>query len=442
MGLKYIEPIKTAVLILLILLSITLTFSIWTFRPNYQPIEQAPAVEVSIAEKLKLSDVILPYKLITNSGDRMTGTTDRENIKTMVDFMSTWSFRNLQEADPEVTVDEVNSMVNHPERITLFFRSPIPFGVADNLFRFGEPVTNEASFSRIVIETESDRGLVHFIGREGGRRFTAQATEIDGERLKSLTAGAEAFEPYASVEREDALDLYVPAESRPISNLTFIQQQQEVSPAEFKNALFPDPSLVERERSGEHKEIYYDIERQMTVDTQLRTLSFTDTKAESQGVSIPSELLLDSLDYVNGHSGWTNEFVLSYMDPIRKLIKYQLIVDGYPVFSDKTMTWTDITQVWGDGRVVRYSRPYYVLANPLPEETEKVLLPGTDVAEKLRTEESVDFAEVGEIIRGYDLRRDEANNTYTLEPAWFYEEDGEWQPVKKAGTGGGMGGLE
>ena len=115
-----------------------------------EAIEQAPAVEVSIAEKLKLSDVILPYKLITNSGDRMTGTTDRENIKTMVDFMSTWSFRNLQEADPEVTVDEVNSMVNHPERITLFFRSPIPFGVADNLFRFGEPVTNEVPDVRRV----------------------------------------------------------------------------------------------------------------------------------------------------------------------------------------------------------------------------------------------------------------------------------------------------
>lgn len=440
MGLKYIEPIKTAVLILLILLSITLTFSIWTFRPNYQPIEQAPAVEVSIAEKLKLSDVILPYKLISSSGDRMTGTTDRENIKTMVDFMSTWSFRNLQEADPEVTIDEVDSIVNHPESMTLFFRSPIPFGVADNLFRFSEPVTNEASFSRIVIETDSDRGLVHFIGREGGRRFTAQASEIDEERLKSLTAGAEAFEPYAAVERDEALNLYVPAESKPVSNLAFVQQ--EVSPARFKDALFPDPSLVQRERSGEHSESYYDIERQMNVDTQLRTLSFTDTKAESQGVSIPSELLLDSLDYVNGHSGWTNDFVLSSMDPIRKLIKYRLIVDGYPVFSDNPTTSTDITQVWGDGRIVRYTRPYYQLVDLVPEETEKILLSGTDVVEELRAEDSVDFAEVGEIARGYDLRRDDENNLYTLEPAWFYEENGEWQSVKKAGTGGGMGGLE
>ena len=39
MGLKYIEPIKSIILLLLVLLSITFTFSIWTYSPRLDAIE-------------------------------------------------------------------------------------------------------------------------------------------------------------------------------------------------------------------------------------------------------------------------------------------------------------------------------------------------------------------------------------------------------------------
>ena len=440
MGLKYVEHIKSAVLILLILLSVSLTFSIWTFRTNYQPIEQAPAVE-TISEKQKLGDVILPYKLIAMSEDGVTGTTGREDIGKLMDFMKTWSFQNLTEADKEVTMEEADDIISQPNTVTLFFRSPIPFGVADSLFRFADSVTTEASFSQIVIETQSDIGLIHFIGKDGGRRFTAQATGVEPEQLNDLLAGAKGLEPYGAVERETAMTLYLPATSTSVSNMTFFQQ--EVSPSRFKKALFPDITLVKQVPTGEHSEKYHDIERQMIVDTEMKTLRFNNTRmSDSEGVSIPSELLMDSLDFVNGHGGWTNEFVLSSMDPLRKQIKYRMVVEGYPVFSEITLT--EITQIWGNGQISSYARPYYQLGEPTPENAEKRLPAGTAVAEGLRTDPEVDFNQVDDIVRGYHLqliqRGEEA--LYTLEPEWFYEENGEWHPVNNAGTGGGRGGLE
>ncbi|KZE37554.1 hypothetical protein AV656_13435 [Bhargavaea cecembensis] len=441
MGLKYVEQIKSAVLILLIFLSITLTFSIWTFRPNYEPIEQAPTSDIIIDEdKQKLGDVILPYKMIAISENDLSGTTDREDIESLMDFMKTWSFQNLTEADKEITEDEANSIISQPDTVTLFFRSLIPFGVVDNLFRFSDSVTTEASFSQIVIETQSDSGLVHFIGKDGGRRFTAHATGVEPDRLNNLLAEAKEIEPYAAVEREKARTLYLPSASRSVSNMTFFQQ--DVSPDDFADALFIDKSLVQRERMGEHSERYHDTHHQMIVNTQMKTLKFTDMKVRSsnEGVSIPSELLLDSLDFVNEHGGWTNDFVLSSIDPIRNQIKYQMEIRGYPVFSD--FTFTEITQIWASGRIANYARPYYQLGDPLPENAEKRLPAGTDVVEELRTDPEVDLNEVSDIVRGYALRRDDDNNLYILEPAWFYEENEEWYSVKKAGTGGGMGGLE
>ena len=45
MGLKYVEQIKSIVLTLLVVLSVTLTFTIWTYTPTYETIEQAPVAQ-------------------------------------------------------------------------------------------------------------------------------------------------------------------------------------------------------------------------------------------------------------------------------------------------------------------------------------------------------------------------------------------------------------
>lgn len=52
MGLKYIEQVKSVVLVLLILLSFSLTFAIWTYSPVIQS-NEGTTVDIAIAEKRK-----------------------------------------------------------------------------------------------------------------------------------------------------------------------------------------------------------------------------------------------------------------------------------------------------------------------------------------------------------------------------------------------------
>ncbi|MBO1913301.1 hypothetical protein J4G37_51890, partial [Microvirga sp. 3-52] len=47
---KQVEIIKSVVLFLLVALSITLTFSIWTYTPNLKTLEQKPTVDISISK--------------------------------------------------------------------------------------------------------------------------------------------------------------------------------------------------------------------------------------------------------------------------------------------------------------------------------------------------------------------------------------------------------
>ncbi|WP_040226342.1 YycH family regulatory protein [Bhargavaea cecembensis] len=441
MGLKYVEQVKSAVLILLIVLSVTLTFSIWTYKPNYEPIEKAPTADVSIADKRKIEDIIKPYKLLANSEEGLKGTTDQKVLGEFVDNVKTWTFQDLTLSDPEVTAADLNEIVGKPGRLVLFFPAPIPFGVIDNLFKFTDSVSNESSFERIIIEKPdaSGRIAVHFAGGEGGRMFTAMARGVEQAKLNEFLTRAETFPSYAVVKRQGARSLYLPDEPASVDELNYLME--EVSPSQFRRALFGDKNTVKREQGGSCREEYSDNAAIMSVDTCMKTLSYVypHTNAENKEVSIPSELLLGSLDFINQHGGWTNDFVFAAMDPIKRQVEFRLQLRGYPVFSNTT--WTHITQVWGDGRIFRYMRPYYSLDGPFPGKGQSILEAGTDAAEWLRAKKGDDFSEIGEIMQGYTMRQGEQANLYLLEPAWYYKENGTWKQVKPE-EGGAANGLE
>ena len=57
----------------------------------------------------------------------------------------------------------------------------------------------------------------------------------------------------------------------------------------------------------------------MNVDTEKKTLNMFHPTAESRELAIPSELLLNTINFVNEHGGWTDEFRYTYMDPRHEL---------------------------------------------------------------------------------------------------------------------------
>ena len=84
---KQVEIIKSIVLFLLIALSLTLTFSIWTYTPNYPTNIQKPTVDISISKRATIDDVIKPYKSIFRFEDSLTGTTDSAEIEHIIKAM-------------------------------------------------------------------------------------------------------------------------------------------------------------------------------------------------------------------------------------------------------------------------------------------------------------------------------------------------------------------
>lgn len=442
MGLKYIEPIKSIVLLLLVLLSVLFTITVWSYSPNYEPMEQAQTVDISISEKKTIDEIIKPYKMITILKDQVLGSVDNEKMKTILDEINLWQLSELQQVNQKMNKFEIAQILRQPSQLTLYFPGEVPMLVYDNVLLVDDPNIPEATFNRIVIDwsQSTQNPVIHLLSEGSGLHYKAKVTLPNKTSfLRNVVDIGQSFDEYAEIDRGNAPFLAVPKDPVTIARSTYIQE--EINPIRFRDALFSDPNAVRRTQVDATHEEYGDDHAFMNIDTEIKRLNYVMPAVESQEFMIPSELLLNTIDFINEHGGWTDEFRYAYMNPISRYVRFQLYVDGLPVFSDQSGT-NEITETWGNSRVFKYIRPYYKLDLKI-ESKQKELPSGVEVAEELRESQEVDFDLIEEITLGYYMIHDVEQELIVLEPCWYYLIKDNWiRFAPKESQGGGMIGLE
>ena len=443
MGLKYIEHAKSIFLALLIVLSVTLTFTIWTYTPTYDTIESTPVVDILIAETKRIDDVIKPYKMIASRENNMTGSMETFDLERVVTVMKDWQISDLTLEDTELTNEELNELVGANNRYTLFFPDDVPFPVYDNILPFSITDIPEDGFDRLIVNwnrTDSEQLKVYFASSKTKTLYSAVAKNVDwklfDQKVVSSTLG---FSKFTDIQRKGNLSLYVSAQD--VESIRYTYYLKEIDPKRFQDALFSDPSLVRQSPVGTTNEEYSDGTSLMNVNSLERTLSFVNPSAETLVPASPSKLVFDSLNYINEHGGWTDEFRFAKINPANQQIDYQLYLLGYPVFS--TETSTKITAFWGDPGIYNYLRPYYTLDLSLPFDTVISTLPSGEKASRvMQLVKDIDFNNVDELTPGYYLTRDDEKRLLILEPSWFYLSNNQWTRLSPEDLGGGKHGLE
>lgn len=443
MGLKYIEHAKSIFLALLIVLSVTLTFTIWTYTPTYDTIESTPVVDILIAESKRIDDVIKPYKMIASRENNMTGSMETFDLERVVNVMKGWQISDLTLEDTELTNEELNELVEANNRYTLFFPDDVPFPVYDNILPFSITDIPEDGFDRLIVNwnrTDNEQLKVYFASSKTKTLYSAVAKNVDwklfDQKVVSSTLG---FSKFTDIQRKGNLSLYVSAQD--VESIRYTYYLKEIEPKRFQDALFSDPSLVRQSPVGTTNEEYSDGTSLMSVNVLERTLSFVNPSAETLVPASPSKLVFDSLNYINEHGGWTDEFRFAKVNPANQQIDYQLYLLGHPVFS--TETSTKITAFWGDPGIYNYLRPYYTLDLSLPFDTVISTLPSGEKASRvMQLVKDIDFNNVDELTPGYYLTRDDEKRLLILEPSWFYLSNNQWTRLSPEDLGGGKRGLE
>lgn len=446
---RHLETVKSIILIILITLSLILAFSIWTYTPHYEFIEKRATVDISIAEEMEKKDIgsiVKPYKLVFNFEEGLKGTADSNEIDAVITAMKRWGITNPVLMAQDLNGEQIAELMRAKNRFTMFFQGDVPLSVYDSVLNIENPNIPEISFDRMIIEWNlASTGIgMHFISQKNGTHYYSKARVADILNFQHavLNRGV-GFEDYTDVNAEGIPMIAVPTNPIELVRNTYIQNEKdEINPTRFRSALFNDPNaVVRRSQVGNHREDYQDNHALMSVDTDKKQLQFVHPATESREIAIPSELLEDTIDFVNEHGGWTDEYRFSSMNFKTRYVKFQLFVRGLPVLGGTTLT--EIEQVWGDEKIYQYKRPYYTLDESLPSETEHVSLSsGVEVADILKDSVEVDFNTVEEIIPAYYMKHDPELNIFMLEPYWYYLKKDKWIRFSPEEFGGGKIGLE
>lgn len=454
MGLRYLEQTKSIVLAVLVLLSVTLTFSIWSYKPHYEKVENEDSVKVSMEKKLDLQDVIQPYRLLVHSDGQWTGTADKQEMSTIFDQLKKWELSDITPVSNNFSVAKLNDLMLLDNRLIFQYDSEVPMPIFQNLLPKMTKKAPEVSFDHLIISWSAlnkddvpTNELTVFFSNAKQKQLYRAKLKIKSEKSfeKNFLNNTKDFSPYIPFQRKDTNTLFLPTTKPKISEFKYLISS--ISIEDFKAALFTTPKIVKMspdDASGIEK--YTDDKSIMTVNRNLYMETFVDSTAtEGQENIQKTHLITNTFEFINQHDGWTGDYRYSNVDYSSQSVDYQLYIENLPVYETNLGT-TKIETFWGNGRIYRYIRPTYKLAY-LPQEKNKEvkLVSGETMANKLIENKEIDFNKISALRIGLAMKQDKTRTSiYLFEPTWFYKLDGKWHAVshEDAVVGGGTDGLE
>lgn len=420
-----LETVKTIVLTLLVGFSLLLTFSLWNSQPNLDYISNHPEyvseVDIGGREENK-QELIQPGLIIFHKNDQFYGLTDPLERLNIYDQILDWELDHFQ-------TREVGRIPEHSEHVEIIFPTSLPIEVIKYLFE-----TNESdqlpnwSFKRIFITfNQANSWLrVMFLSVDGTQivEYVVKNTNAYNY-LRSYANFEHQLDEYIQFD-EGREPIYLPAENVKMKNRSITIQT--IDSYLLVNALFANPSNV-RPNIGEAS--FSDGQRGMQILNDGRSIEFINPIHSNGEFMSPLLLLERSLEKINEHKGWTNDFVLVDIDILNHAIYYRMQYEGYPVFS--RMRDHDVALIelrFLNQELHLYKRPLFKLDNLLGGES--IELPaGREVIDFLKVSEHYDQTKVTDIQIGYKIVYVEGTSySLTLEPAWFMKYRGNWVELR------------
>lgn len=424
------EHIKSVVLVVLVFTSILLTLSIWNYQPHLETIEDDYVHEVFIGETREVADLIKPSKVLFHDGDRHFGTTNENEINNIMNELQGWTFNEPKNISNTTTDKEFDRLMYGDNKLELVFPTFIPFYTINTLWSFNNQKVPNAVFDRIVISrmnTRDKKTIVYFVSTNERLVFESQVSSPTlGAFKKNYSNQVLKWDVYLSKKLGDNRQLFLP-EGSP-SLMRYKYYPDDIDTLKFKDALFTDPSIVKKGTKTNGEE-YTDGSSLMKVLHKNKKIEYVNPAQEAVRSGALHALIDKSVNFVNEHSGWTDQYRLFEAIPGSPQISYRLFIDGQPVFNDQGMA--EIMQIWGKEQIYKYVRPYFTLNISIPSEADEVTLQDSLTAfDQVKQQPNFDIALLEDMTIGYHMRPDlQTDKILVLEPAWFYKYDGRWKEL-------------
>ncbi|MCM3736307.1 two-component system activity regulator YycH [Bacillus cytotoxicus] len=444
-----IENLKSVLLINLVVISVFLTFNLWTYVPDSSKLQNTKYLQDNTeVEQKSLANVILPSLVLFHKENTHLGSENIANIDPLYKLFERGELYDFKDISNDIPKQQFFSFVRGKNKIEMIFPTHIPLDSMKDVFKIKEKVPESCSFNRIMIDLSKSRDgnmPVYFISYEHRKVYHMV---LKGITLRELETARDQFtanaRDYSQYTLSDTREIFLPDTKTDMQRMGYLVS--DISEDIFINALFTDPRYVKK-LSDERENTYTDGIRLMQVLKKKQMLQYTNSVASEQAHNVYGTALVQrSFDFINGHGGLTDSYRFDYMKSTTGKTTYRLYVDSLPVFNESGMAAME--QVWGAGELISYKRPLFKLNIKYGDDQTISLADGKTVIQSLEKNENVDMKLIQDIRLGYKLTPEAGTDgkniaAVNLKPIWYvvYGEDNkvqEWSEEK----GGELIGLE
>ncbi|WP_121610441.1 YycH family regulatory protein [Mesobacillus foraminis] len=424
------ENIKTAILTILIVLGGVLTWNIWTFQPEYEIIENENTVnEVNIGSKREIKRIVKPHQVIFHTGGKDYGTNNIVVIDRVTAMASKWKYYDVKKSSESSS--QLNKRFSQDNQTEIIFPDEVPIDLYKKVLNFEDQNIPKFEFDRIIIDAKTgqrEEGSIYFYSSKNREAYISNVSvSAINEFSKEFQDEAASFNAYFPHKMSGGKTVYLPDNQTKMVKYTYYRNN--IDPDQLKEALFRDPSFVQKSVVQDGEE-YADEASKMTVDNNTNMIDYVNPFRENDAVIGTTNLVQKSIDFVNDHSGWTDNYRYVYKDDFNQKVIFRMYSsEGYPIFNQLGMS--EISQTWGPKDISRYERPNFHLELPLNPEMNMVTLPsGEEALEILKQKTDLKPELIKDISPGYYMKKDPDDSSLIfLEPGWFYNYDNEWREL-------------
>ncbi|RKL66043.1 hypothetical protein CR203_17265 [Salipaludibacillus neizhouensis] len=434
-----IENIKTVVLWFLVLTSMTLTWFILSYQPEYDNLEDIDIDYVQseeIGESRSINEVISPKEILIHNQEDISWIQPIEgHYPAFMEFLSELELEYFESGSSE----DAPSLDQTLNGLELVFSEAIKHEWISDLFNVDENILPEEldQIDRVILlEDSSGEGssvILQLISTELEVIYNFDIASLTIDQLEQMYEESEEYQ--IPVEKrilnDDSMDdafqqvIYVPTQPFTLKEYTY--ETADLPIASFIQALFTDPEYVDRSPLGSQTDSYTDGNRMMEIQDSENLINYVRPGVVGSPISEEESLLETAVDFINGHDGWTDEYYIGELEQFMDSneISFRLHVDGIPVFgSNRSAEYYTMRLARSGGQISEYDRPIFKLDSATFEDT--VEMPSIhEVDHQLEEEEWYNLETVEDIRVGYYMTRH--RSFVTFRPAWYVEtQNGRW----------------
>lgn len=363
-----IETIKSILLLILVFLSLFLTYQLWYGQVPAQVLEQDIYERIVVEQPRELERVIEPKKItFHDEGELYVYKKTRQNYAQLWDLLSI----SLQQISQDALIDEEEASLDSKHLLSYYMQPKLPVG--DDQPWLSELVYNEIeqvdlhtfNDSFWLVLTDSNNSKFYLLLPPGkAEQFTTILNNIRADKKPAsavLTDELLASHGISQLEIEE--HLYVPIETVFMSE--YNMRAEILDQDLILKTFFVDYSMARVIEEKEGGLIYTDGERGLRLTGSALEYS-SPRLEEGQATSAYSDALITSSSLISYHGGWPDSLRLESLDlsgwgqTTHYSAEWQTYHDGYPMLISRPTR-----ALFNDNGLIHYTRSIFEIESPI-----------------------------------------------------------------------------